>query len=445
MLIRDLDTDALQAERTRILQRLARERATGAALLLIVEDLHWARPSLTRSLADVAASIDDLPMALLFTTRPEGDPIDNAWRIRAGKTSTTTIYLQALRPQDALELARSLRDLDPGLLDQCLARADGNPLFIEQLVLWAGQQADTNVPLSVQSVVQERLDKLPEATRALARTASVLGQAFKADALEAVFDGDMDLVRQLDEAHLVMRRGRTFSFVHALVRDGIYASISPKARQALHMRAAGFFAQGDPVLSARHAYWSGTEEASRICFEAAENAHRSGRLDSGCYAAMFMGPQGRLAELARYLDESDQVAGDLGLVWVLPWVLASRARWNGDPAAAAAALDRAEELVFSGRTSYPFEFFYVGIDAALKLKDWPRAELYADRLDQFFASEPVALPAFVSARARALAAAGQGRGDADELRRLVALAAARGLTETGTALQAALQGCDPGL
>ncbi|MEW9918829.1 BTAD domain-containing putative transcriptional regulator [Marimonas sp. MJW-29] len=699
-LILELDAGSLLSEQTRMLQRLARDKVQVRPFLLIVEDVHWAHPNLMQSLADLAASIVDLPMVLAFTTRPENDPMTNAWRVRAGKTKTTTIDLRALRRKAALDLARNLRSLDEALLEQCLQRADGNPLFIEQLVFWAEEQSETNLPLSVQSVVQERLDKLPEATRDMARAASVLGQVFSADALEAVHGRDISLANQLDEAHLVVRREDTFSFVHALVRDGIYASLSAKSKQELHTRAAEFFSDTDPVLSARHFLWSGAEGAWEICRDTAAREQRAGRLEtayelaclamdacdvagerprllvllgeiqrdremfpdaietlgavdtsdeelllralvgaaechfrldnqdeaerllnesrslplaeqdatwrttmaclqsgvefsrgnsqaaihyakmagdasvrledqrlrarvlstladaewvdglfqsaaghfrecvdlcysnglrryglnnqsimgmlrfydaqlsdahrimsetiaearsinfaraqmnsehmlvyiqsaraeyeaarehwqrarhlietssanrffmnSGCYAAQFMGPLGEIGPLMDYLRQSERVAEDLGLVWVLPWALASRARWTEDHSEATRVLDQAEKLVFSGLTTYPFEFYYVGIDAAIRLEDWGRVETYADRLDAFLSKEPVGLATFVTAKARAMAAAGQGRGDPDELRRLVARAGELELFEAQAMLTRALNAPNPG-
>ena len=107
-------------------------------------------------------------------------------------------------------------------------------------------------------------------------------------------------------------------------------------------------------------------------------------MNSGCYAAMVMGPVGRIEEAMSYLDEAERTAEELDLIWVLPWVLASRARWSDDPEVAAKALDQAQGYVFSGRVTYPFEFYYVGIDAALKHKDWTRAETYCEKMQAYY-------------------------------------------------------------
>ena len=693
-MILELDAVSLLAEQNRMLQRVARDKSGDHPCLLIVEDVHWANPNLMKSLADMAASIADLPMVVAFTTRPENDPIDGSWRQRAGKTKTTTIDLRALRRTAALNLARNLRDLDEDLLQRCLERADGNPLFIEQLVLWAEEQSETNLPLSVQSVAQERLDKLSEPARNLARAACVLGQVFTADALAAVYGQEIGSALELDEAHIIVRREDSFSFVHALVRDGIYASLSPDTRKKLHTRASRFFATGDPVLAARHLFWSGADDAWVVCCDTAarergagrleaahelaemaldactepketprilvmlgeikrdremfadatktflrvetedeelslralvgavesqyrldshdeaelllreagkirlasnddtwrtmmaclhsgldftrgnshgaidharqavmasenlddkklrarvmstladaewmdglfqsaethyrecvENCHATGLrryglshqvivgmlrfydaefddaerimtetveearsinffraqmngehmlvyinsaraeyeaarahwerarhlietssakrfiMNSGCYAAQVMGPLGEIGPLMDYLRQSEKMAEELGLVWVLPWVLASRARWTDDPTEAAQALDRAEKLVFSGQTVFPFDFYDVGIDAAIRLEDWRRVTTYADRLDEFHAREPIGLQRFLSAKARAIAAAGRGEGDEAELRRLIALAEELGANKAGVMLGTAL-------
>ncbi|MEX0281234.1 MAG: BTAD domain-containing putative transcriptional regulator [Arenibacterium sp.] len=697
--IRELDQNSLLQEQTSILTKLANAVTETSPVLLIVEDVHWAHPNVMKGLGDLAAYTDSLPMILLLTTRPENDPIDRGWRIRAGNTRTTTIDLQPLRRQAAIKLAQNIRDLDEDLLKLCLERANGNPLFIEQLVLWAEDQSNASLPLSVQSVVQERLDRVPLGTRRMAQAASVLGQVFDDAALEAVFGGPVNSADDLNDAHLVVRRDKTFTFAHALVRDGIYASISPRDRRDFHLRAASHFEAGDRVLAARHIYWSGDSEASSVCYKVASEEHQTGRLDtalelvhlaldgcddavliarcqlllgealrdretyaeaaktflsiktedeyirirslvgaaeshfridhqdetmrlleqaesiipaenaafwettiaclragvafsrsrkdenieyarkaiqaseqlndkplraralstmgdaemmaglflsseshfreciaickevglqryaltnqvmvpqirfydaepdeaeammlavleeaqlinfarpqmlaynmlyhiqtvraeyaeaerfwrysrdmieassakrflmnSACGAASFLGPLGRIEELMTYLSEAEAVADELGLVWILSLVYATRALWIDNPEEASRILDSADEIVFSGKTTYPFDYYYVAIDAALKLEDWQRAELYADRLDAFFKKEPVGLQKFLSAKARACSAAGQERGDEDEIKKLIAFADEKRLIAARGWLEAALRRSAP--
>lgn len=689
-LVRELDEKSLLEEQLRVLDLLAEQQTTQAPLLLLVEDVHWADPNLLYALSHLTAHAGGLSMVMLLTTRPENDPIDATWRLRAGNTKTTTLDLQALRRKAALQLARNMRDLDEALVNLCLDRANGNPLFIEQLILWAEEQSETNLPLSVQSVVQERLDKLPQATRQLAQAASVLGQVFSGDALAAVYGGDTAGTDALGAAHLFVSRGADFSFVHALVRDGIYASISPQDRQQLHQRAARHFDTTDRVLAARHHYWSEAEGACRICYEVAQEEHGAGRLEhahelanlalescdqpemrprfhlllgeilrdrerfvdatrafqtvetddealklralagqaesqyrldnqdecerlvdlaeavslaatnaawkttlaclrsgiaftrahsqqaissanaamvaaegitdkrlraraistladaemvgglfhssekhfrecvslcrdtgqqryglsnqslvamlrfydadvegayklmtevvttarsvnfaraqmngehmlayieaargkydlaydhwqrarkiiedsgakrfimnSGCYAAMVMGPVGRVEEAMTYLDEAERTAEELDLIWVLPWVLASRARWTDDYEVATKALDQAQDYVFSGRVTYPFEFYYVGIDAALKHKDWTRAETYCEKMQAYYAQEPIGMVDFTAAKARALMAVGQSHEDDGGLQDVIDTANAKELIEARDAL-----------
>lgn len=279
-MIGELDRRTLLLEQSKLLCKLAERRAVEKPFVLIVEDIHWAEASLIAALAELANAIDSMAFVLVATTRPENDPVDMNWKLKAGQTRVTKIDIPALRQDAALQLARNVRSLDGPILQLCIERAAGNPLFIEQLVLWAEEQSDSNLPLSVQSVVQERLDKLDAETRRLAQSASVLGQVFQAEALAAVYGDRIDGELGLAKAHLVVRRGDKLTFVHALVRDGIYASLSPRHREQLHLRAAEWFAARDPVLSARHSFWSGRQEASAICHAAAVDEHRAGRLDT---------------------------------------------------------------------------------------------------------------------------------------------------------------------
>src|SRR5580693_7960081 len=120
-----------------------------------------------------------------MTTRPEGDPLDAHWRALAGGAAMITVDLSPLSAVDALSLARRFIDGD-AFAAQCVERAGGNPLFLEQLLRTAGDLTDGQLPSSIQSVVLARTDLLSAQDRRAIQAASALGQRFSLAHLRAL-------------------------------------------------------------------------------------------------------------------------------------------------------------------------------------------------------------------------------------------------------------------
>ena len=138
------------------------------------------------------------------------------------------------------------------LVASCVERAEGNPLFLLQLLLDAGAAAQTRLPGSIQALVHTRMDRLAAEDKAALQAASVLGQRFAIDALRHLLDRAGYDPRLLVENFLIRADSGEFMFCHALIRDGAYASLLHKRRRALHARAAEWFASRDGVLAAEH-------------------------------------------------------------------------------------------------------------------------------------------------------------------------------------------------
>ena len=151
--------------------------------VLAVEDVHWADAFTLANLASLAALVADCPAILVMTSRVEEDPIGQAWRAQAGGSPLVVIDLGPLRAEDAQRLAAPFFAANATVAARCVARAAGNPLFLEQLLRHPEDDADASVPGSVQSLVQARLDRLAAGEKAALQAASVLGQRFDWDAL----------------------------------------------------------------------------------------------------------------------------------------------------------------------------------------------------------------------------------------------------------------------
>ncbi len=234
------------------LAELVERASLQAPQLIIVEDLHWADAATLGHVARLAQAVGVARAVLVMTTRLEGDPLDNAWRSSTGGSPLLTLDLGPLGDDEANDLARAYVDASTELARRCIARAAGNPLFLDQLLRHAEESAAEGVPGSVQSLVQARLDHLAPADREALQAASVLGQRFTPDALRHLLGQPTYDCGALARHLLVRTIGDEYLFAHALIRDGIYDSLLTSRRSALHRAAAAWFATRDPALHAEH-------------------------------------------------------------------------------------------------------------------------------------------------------------------------------------------------
>ena len=228
--------------------------AVGAAapLLLVVEDIHWADPWTLERLAALAVLATKQPVLLVMTTRFAGDPSAGAWRTTLHGAPLIGIDLGPLAVDDAHRLAALSSTMPAALVASCVERAEGNPLFLLQLLLDAGAAAQTSLPGSIQALIHTRMDRLAADDKAALQAASVFGQRYTLEALRHLVDRPGYDCRSLIESFLVRVDGGELMFCHALIRDGAYASLLHKRRRALHARAAEWFASRDLVLAAEH-------------------------------------------------------------------------------------------------------------------------------------------------------------------------------------------------
>jgi tetratricopeptide (TPR) repeat protein len=128
---------------------------------------------------------------------------------------------------------------------EIVAKADGNPLFLEQLALHAGEardlRSDLMVPDTIHDVVMARIDRLPDETKRLLQTAAVIGREFSLPLLSAVWKSSGSLEDQLHELsrlEFLYERAETdgtvFVFRHALTQETAYGSLLERHRRAYH-------------------------------------------------------------------------------------------------------------------------------------------------------------------------------------------------------------------
>ena len=222
------------------------------SILLIVEDVHWAGALTLAHLAALTRTVADTSALLVMTSRIEGDQLDQSWRATAEGSPLTTIDLGPLRPQDSIALISEYVDATDALARVCLERAAGNPLFLEQLLRSAQEGSPATLPESIQSLILARLDRLEPQHKQALQAAAVLGQRFDTATLCHLLGTANYDIDALVEHNLLRPEGSGYLFAHALIQESVYASLVKGRRHTLHLLAAGWFADSDPVLHAEH-------------------------------------------------------------------------------------------------------------------------------------------------------------------------------------------------
>jgi class 3 adenylate cyclase len=225
--------------------------------MLVFEDLHWADESLLDLVELLAARLRDLPILVLVLARPDLLEARPSWG--GGLVAHTALPLRPLGTDDSAALAAH-RLAEHGATERVergaeLAHlADGNPLFIEQLVGALEETGDeTTLPTTVKGLIAARLDALPGDARAVLLDAAVSGKLFWRGLLERVTPSPETLTKalvELERRDLVQREtvslfegDHQYSFNHVLVRDVAYELLPRAKRQERHREAALFLEQ----------------------------------------------------------------------------------------------------------------------------------------------------------------------------------------------------------
>jgi class 3 adenylate cyclase/tetratricopeptide (TPR) repeat protein len=233
----------------KLFEALARHRP----LVVVLDDLHWAEPTFLDLVEHVAGSTRDVPLLVVCLARPELLDARPEWQ--SPSDNTAMVRLEPLAESEAaalLERALRARVLDEQAGRRALEAAEGNPLFLEQLLaIQAEHGEELGVPPTVQAVLAARIDRLPPAERTVVQRASVQGRAFSRRAL-AELVGDRHLTTldvtlgALQRRELIQRDPRAFGgddglrFAHGLIRDAAYRFLPKETRSELHERLANW-------------------------------------------------------------------------------------------------------------------------------------------------------------------------------------------------------------
>jgi class 3 adenylate cyclase/tetratricopeptide (TPR) repeat protein len=229
--------------------------ASRTPLVIVLEDIHWAEPTLLDLIEYLGGWTRRAPILLVCPARRELLERQPGWM--TPRRNAFVVTLEPLAGADVDELLDGLRTdapLPEATLARIAAAAEGNPLFMEQLVAMAAEHGDgeheLRVPPSIQALLAERLDRLSAAERAVIECAAVVGREFLRGqvvdlAAEQVRPEVGSCLMALVRKELIRpdtaatARDDGFRFRHALIRDAAYDGMPKQVRAELHERFGG--------------------------------------------------------------------------------------------------------------------------------------------------------------------------------------------------------------
>ncbi len=297
-LVAELETPVLHQRTTQAVLDYLQAEAARRPVLMVLDDLHWT-DALSLELAErMVEATATSALTLLLAMRPVRDAA--AWRLveLAEGTVSDRAAVLALAPLPDEATGALLEgllgaQLEEGLRRRVLGNANGNPLFVEELVraLAARERAagptldeHIDVPATLTGLLSARLDQLEEQARLVAQVASVIGREFGLPSLAALLDGGLPLPTLVADLvgegiFLELRAGALYAFRHALIQESAYSTVLLRTRRELHARLAAFLedAQPDAVQDiARHHLAAGQHElAFPFLVEAGSRATRT--------------------------------------------------------------------------------------------------------------------------------------------------------------------------
>jgi hypothetical protein len=259
---------ALQHERYRshrAVRALLEQLASAQALVLLLDDLHWADPASVELLGALLRRPPSAPVLMALATRPLHVPerLSAALERATRANQITRIELGALSAEEARELLGDVGDrVDPDVL---YVESGGNPFYLEQLARASGTTAvhdetslaSIGIPAIVAAALAEELALLSDAQRLVLEGAAAAGDPFEPELAAAAADvSERAVMEALDELlgiDLLRTTDvpRRFRFRHPLVRRAVYEGAAPAWRLGAHERCAEALAARGAHASAR--------------------------------------------------------------------------------------------------------------------------------------------------------------------------------------------------
>ena len=248
----------------KLLEAEARERP----LVLVFDDVQWAEPMLLDLVEHVADLSREAPVLLVCVARPEFLDVRPGWS--GGKFNATSVLLEPLGGDDSVHLIDNLlgqAELDAEVRDRVAEAAEGNPLFVEEMLgmliddgllerrdgnwVVTGDLRSISAPPTIQALLSARLDRLDSEERAVIERGSVEGKTFHRGAVvelapESIRDRVTGHLQALVRKELLRPDSSDFAgddafrFRHILIRDAAYNAMPKELRAELHERFAAW-------------------------------------------------------------------------------------------------------------------------------------------------------------------------------------------------------------
>jgi predicted ATPase/class 3 adenylate cyclase len=230
-------------------RRLLEHRAAIRPVVMVVDDIHSAEATFLDLLTHLVESPSPRPILILCTARSEISTLSADWWETTGRSRIELAPLGAEVVESIIDELLGHASLSPKTRQRVVTAAEGNPLYVEQLVSMLRQRTpqdgdDVVVPPTIAALLSARLDALSGPERAVIEPASVIGVQFPEAAVHHLVP---DQVRPRVGNHLDALRGKQFiqpttlsgeddayRFHHVLVRDATYQSLLKRARATLH-------------------------------------------------------------------------------------------------------------------------------------------------------------------------------------------------------------------
>ncbi len=258
----------------RLFERLSEE----GPLIVVLDDLQWADETSLDLIDYLSTRIRDHPVAIVALARPELLDTRPTWG--SGVVAHSALVLNPLSPADANEaVARLLPGALPVVVERVVATAEGNPLFIEELVGSIKDETSADeLPPTVHAVIAARIDALPTEPRAILLRAAVVGKSFWRGVLNRMasvyeLDANLDALEArgliVRQAHSLVEGDVEFVFKHDLILDVAYATLPRASRRELHAATAAALeaelARPADLAAVLAYHWKEGGEPARAC------------------------------------------------------------------------------------------------------------------------------------------------------------------------------------
>lgn len=232
-------------------RKLFEALAQESPLVVLIDDIHWAEETLLDLIDYLADFSRDAAFLVICTARPELLEARPAWA--NSRPNATLLTLNALPGSDIEKLVDKLGDILTGDRERIIAAAEGNPLFVEQLMAMHAEvgraEGQIEIPPTIQALLAARIDRLGADERTVIERASVEGRIFHRGSVSNLVPerARPEVGRRLSTLmrRQFIRPDRTelpgddaFRFDHILIRDAAYDSLPKKVRAELHQRFA---------------------------------------------------------------------------------------------------------------------------------------------------------------------------------------------------------------